>query len=229
MERLSKEECYRFLEFIEESKRDYKLDEMQAKLLWNLEVINEDMDQVKKDYKQILDRVGKKDNNYYARVCLLINSMNSFKVSNLKFEVKLETFYNYYLKLENVKYDSRMNNSKIENITTIVPIEINYNMFYWNEGIGKENNKEQLNKIRDEGIRLLEADEIDFGFIREWLIKLEMCMAITYGRWSKEYEEYLKNPFRRWLSLSSMSVADKRHDGYKKGLKEILNSGLLLY
>lgn len=178
----------KFIQNYEENSKEVVTKELVDYLYENIDK----SDELKKVYKEVLEELGKYDNNYYSKMCIIINVLKLKKSQNkiLKFPYDI-----YYLNLPlKGTLEIRICGKKHEIKTAEKLVEYeNINSKF--ENLGEEKNKEEKEKLIKEAEKVLSNKVIDMNEGISWKEKYKKYIIRTYGRWSSQYEDYMMTLF----------------------------------
>jgi len=181
-----------WLEVFEGEKEDSLIKEVQCQLFILLIEKNIDLYEIREEYKKILRKLNKYDNNYYAHICILLNLIEQKQNTNYYKSLsdkQLKDFYYIEEVIKDIKY-KQMSNQTITN--EIKYSKAYYDWIYYEEGIGKEKTKKQKEEILIKTKEILKNELTNLNEAKECIKEMKAYIILTYGRWSKEYEELLK-------------------------------------
>ncbi len=137
-----------WLEVFESEKEDSFIKEVQCQLFILLIERNIDVYEIREEYKKILQKLNKYDNNYYAHICILLNLIKQKQITNYYKSLndkQLKDFYYIEEVIKDIKY-KQMSNQTITN--EIKCSRAYYDWIYNEEGIGEERTKKQKEEIQ---------------------------------------------------------------------------------
>ena len=145
-------------------------------------------DELKQVYKEVLEELGKYDNNNYSKICIIINALkfksNQNKILKYPYDI-------YYLNLPlKGKLEIKICRKKRQIKTVEKNIEydvVNSKL----ENIGEENTIKEKEYLIKEAKKILKQDIIDIENGMKWKKDYKNYIIKTYGRWSKQYEDYM--------------------------------------
>lgn len=198
----------------------YVISEVQCQMLWYLIFNNFDIYEIRRKYKEILENTKRFDTNYYAHICILLNVMkNKYLSSNFDIskELNLSTF-SYITKdmigimsvtLGHRSYCIQSYNSNVK-----------YEYIEYPEGVGiNEANIYNLSALQTNANNLLNQEKLNIAQAKKWIADYKHYIINVYGRWSKEYEEFMFIPFNIPFAPISPNILNRAlRDTLKKGI-----------
>ena len=149
-------------------------------------------DEIKKIYKEVLNQNRKFDNNYYSKICIIINTLKYNKNHNLEISYPYDL---YYIKLQlrgELKIELEDDTKTIKTIEK--PIEYS-KIPSIIEGRGEEKTKNKRQNLIISAKKIFKEETIDLKRAIKWKEQYKDYIITTYGRWSKEYEDYMTTLF----------------------------------
>lgn len=172
-----------------ENEKNKKITEEKVKYLYE----NIDRaDELKKEYREVLEELNIYDNNYYAKICIIINALKFKKKQGKRLKLPYDI---YYLNLPIRGVLQTVINGKKHQIKTVEKL-IEYETINKRcENIGEEKTKREKLKLIKQAKEILndESNLIKKGI--EWKIAYKKYIIRTYGRMSQQYEDYMTTLF----------------------------------
>ena len=172
-----------------ENEKNKKITEEKVKYLYE----NIDRaDELKKEYREVLEELNIYDNNYYAKICIIINALKFKKKQGKRLKLPYDI---YYLNLPIRGVLQTVINGEKHQIKTVEKL-IEYETINKRcENIGEEKTKREKLKLIKQAKEILndENNLIKKGI--EWKIAYKKYIIRTYGRMSQQYEDYMTTLF----------------------------------
>lgn len=172
-----------------ENEKNKKITEEKVKYLYE----NIDRaDELKKEYREVLEELNIYDNNYYAKICIIINALKFKKKQGKRLKLPYDI---YYLNLPIRGVLQTVINGEKHQIKTVEKL-IEYETINKRcENIGEEKTKREKLKLIKQAKEILndESNLIKKGI--EWKIAYKKYIIRTYGRMSQQYEDYMTTLF----------------------------------
>ena len=149
-------------------------------------------DELKKEYRDVLEELNIYDNNYYAKICIIINALKFKKKQGKRLKLPYDI---YYLNLPIRGVLQTVINGEKHQIKTVEKL-IEYETINKRcENIGEEKTKREKLKLIKQAKEILndESNLIKKGI--EWKIAYKKYIIRTYGRMSQQYEDYMTTLF----------------------------------
>lgn len=202
-------------------KGDTRINCFLVKTLWNLVKEGEDIFEIREEYKKILEEKKKYSNNYYSRICILLNVMkaNFDRLKDSGCDLCISEF-RYIIKNMAGTASLKIGNGPEESFNTYSE-EVDYEDIKYKEGILGSNT--DIDKILEEANDLIDQKDMDLKQAEKWIKKYKKYIIMNYGRWSKEYEEFMNIPFGLEIFFPSPGLCLRaRRTTMKKGLEYVL-------
>ena len=149
-------------------------------------------EEIKKIYKEVLIKQKHYNQNYYSNICILINALKFKKSQHKKLEIPYDM---YYLDLP-LRGELKVDLYGEESLIKTVQKRISYKKVKATyEAMGEEKTKNLKMKLIKQANEILNEDKLELDKGIKWKEKYERYIIKTYGRWSKEYEDYMTTLF----------------------------------
>lgn len=179
---------------------------------------NIDKEELKETYKKVLKKLKKYNNNYYSKICIIINALKFKKKQNktLKFPYDI-----YYINLSlrgSLQIEISGRKHQIKTVEKLIEYEDINPLF---ETKGEEKTKKQRKRLIVTAKELLEKPVLDINKGIEWKENYKNYIIKTYGRWSKEYNDYMTTLFDiGFLPISPNLLISINRDHIRKAIEE---------
>ena len=202
-----------YIEIYEKSAGNNITEEMVKFLYKNI-----NKEELKETYKKVLKKLKKYNNNYYSKICIIINALKFKKEQNktLKFPYDI-----YYINLPlrgSLQTEISGRKHQIKTVEKLIEYEDINPLF---EAIGEEKTKKQRKRLILTAKELLEKPVLDLNQGIEWKENYKNYIIKTYGRWSKEYNDYMTTLFDiGFLPISPNLLMTINRDHIRKAIEE---------
>lgn len=181
----------------------------------------ENADELKRKVKEFLQKHNKFNNNNYAHICILINVLKYKKSQGKKLNLPDDMYYMELPMLGKLEINIDECIQKIEKIRKRVEYA---KIPRRNEKRGEEKTRKSRNRLIRKGQKILEAEKIDIAESQKWEKQYKFYIIKTYGRDSKEYEDYMFTLFEvDFLPISPNMLLNIMRQHFRKAIEEKLN------
>ena len=216
------EEKMELIKDLEFRKERNQINEKVIQELWELVKRGYDSYIVREKYKKILEESNKYNNNYYSKICIILNVMES-KKEDLKEKTELISFNDLQYIKQRIAGEVITNIGKKSTVTRYVLKKVEYEDIQYREGIGTKATEKTLRKIEKEAQEILKEETLDLERAKKWVKLYRKYVIQTYGRWSKEYEKYMNTTFEIPIILTSPNILLlAMRETMKKGIKSVV-------
>ena len=179
---------------------------------------NIDKEELKETYKKVLKKLKKYNNNYYSKICIIINALKFKKEQNKTLEFPYDIYYINLPLRGSLQTEISGRKHQIKTVEKIIEYEEINPLF---EAIGEEKTKKQRKRLILTAKELLEKPVLDINKGIEWKENYKNYIIKTYGRWSKEYNDYMTTLFDiGFLPISPNLLISINRDHIRKAIEE---------
>ena len=202
-----------YIEIYEKSAGNSITEEMVNYLYKNI-----DKEELKEIYKKVLKKLKKYNNNYYSKICIIINALQFKKEQNKTLRFPYDIYYINLPLRGTLQIEINGRKNRIKTVEKLIEYKKIHPLF---EAIGKEKTKKQKKSLILTAKKLLEKTVLDINQGIEWKENYKNYIIKTYGRWSKEYKDYMTTLFDiGFLPISPNLLITINRDHIRKAIEE---------
>lgn len=181
----------------------------------------ENVDKLKGNIKEELQKLKRYNNNDYANFCILLNVLKYRKKQKKKLNFPEDLYFVELPMLGKLEINVAGHKEKIEKIMKRVEYE---KISCRNEKRGEAKTKGDRIRLQKKGYEILQKDKFDLSKAQKWQKQYKYYIIKTYGRDSEQYEDYMFTLFDvGFLPISPNMLVKIINQHFKRAIEDKLN------